>query len=58
MESESDSTRYTGSQGRRVPSPKEREQAHWFSQPSVCSNWCRAAGQGWGKAGAVGWLAG
>ena len=27
----------------RVPRPKEREQAHWLSQPRVCSNWCRAA---------------
>lgn len=32
----------------RVPRPKEREQAHWLSQPRVCSNWCRAAS---GRAG-------
>ena len=27
----------------QVPRPKEREQAHWRSQPSVCSNPCRAS---------------
>ena len=33
VESERDSMRNCGSQGSRVPRPKEREHAHWFSQP-------------------------
>ena len=33
VESDRDSMRYVLSKGRRVPRPKEREHAHWLSQP-------------------------
>jgi hypothetical protein len=36
VESERDSIRNWSSQGSRVPSPKEREQAHALSQPAQC----------------------